>query len=461
MNNQNNKEDDEKILHIGFDDTDSVNGRCTTHLAYLLADILIKKFKVNFIDFPLLIRLNPNIPLKTRGNGAVCLRIKGKKYEKIREETIYFIENYADLENGANPGLAFYEENNIANDIISLSKNAMDTILSKQLAEKIARKNSIQFFQFGKGYGLVGALAAIGCYLNTDHTYETIAYRKKENIGTIRRINENRLKKLSDESFPYTFNNFDYQKKRVLIAPHGPDPVFCGIRGEDPMITTLFIESLQIDEKLEGYMVFRSNQGTNLHLVKERKLSKILPFTAGHVNCQLITKPNVINGGHVIFYVKDESNDILPVAVYEPTRLTKVAALLDIDDKIEIGYGAHNKLNNLKTLNLEYLLIKELKETFYFKNPLCEKCGKSMKSEGKNKGFQCPICKLKKRDKSKTVIKKDRELIRGLYIPEPIAHRHLTKPFFRYDKEKKYDEKQISCLLKNTRWIIKNSGGLI
>ena len=53
-----------------------------------------------------------------------------------------------------------------------------------------------------------------------------------------------------------------------------------------------------------------------------------------------------------------------------------------------------------------------------------------MKSEGKNKGFQCPICKLKKRDKSKTVIKKDRELIRGLYIPEPIAHQTLNKTIF-------------------------------
>ena len=88
-------------------------GRCTTHLAYLITDVLIKKYKVNFIDFPLLIRLNPNIPLKTRGNGAVCLRIKGKKYEKIKEEILHFIENYSDLENGANPGLAFYEENNI------------------------------------------------------------------------------------------------------------------------------------------------------------------------------------------------------------------------------------------------------------------------------------------------------------------------------------------------------------
>ncbi|MBA3749567.1 MAG: DUF1743 domain-containing protein [Nitrosopumilus sp.] len=455
MKNQSNKEDIEKILHIGFDDTDSINGRCTTHLAYLLTDILIKKFRVKFIDFPLLIRLNPNIPLKTRGNGAICLRIKGKKYEKIKQETVHFIENYSDLENGANPGLVFYEENIISNDLLSFSKDAMDTVLSKQVAENIARKNSIQYYLFGKGYGLVGALAAIGCHLDTDHTYETIAYRKKENVGALREIDGYRVKKLSDESFPHTFNNFDYKEKRILITPRGPDPVFCGIRGEDPISTTQFIKNLQINENLDGYMAFRSNQGTNLHLTRERKLSNILPFTSGYINCQLITKPSIINGGHIIFYVKDNFNDVLPVAVYEPTRLTKVAALLEIDDKIEIGYGTHIKYNNLKTLNLEYLLIKELKDVLYFKNPVCEKCGKTMKSEGENKGFQCSKCKAKKRNESKTIVKKDRKLICGLYIPEPIAHRHLTKPFSRYDKEKKYDEKLISDLLKNIQWIIK------
>jgi tRNA(Ile2)-agmatinylcytidine synthase len=455
MNNQNFKEHDEKILHIGFDDTDSTNGRCTTHLAYLLTNVLIKKFKVNFIDFPLLIRLNPNIPLKTRGNGAVCLRIKGRKYDEIKQETLHFIENYSDLENGANPGLAFYEKNNIVNDLIYLSKNAMDKVLSRQLAEKIARRNNIQYHLFGKGYGLVGALAAIGCQLNNDHTYETIAYRKKENIRTIRKIDECKVKKLDNESFPYTFNNFDYRKNRILIAPHGPDPVFCGIRGENPVITSLFVKNLQINEELDGHMVFRSNQGTNLHLTEERRLSKILPFTSGHINCQVITKPTIINGGHIIFYVKDDLNDILPVAVYEPTQLTKVAVLLEIDDKIEIGYGAHIKSNNLKTLNLEYLVIKELKEILYYKNPLCENCGKTTKSEGKNKGFQCALCKIKKRNESKTAIKKNRKLIRGLYIPDPIAHRHLTKPIFRYKKERKYDEKLISYLLKNIRWITK------
>ena len=85
-----------------------------------------------------MIRLNPNVPLKTRGNGAVCLRIRGRNYEKIKEEITYTIENYSELENGANPGLVFYEGNGIGKDLISFSESAMDTILSKQLAIKIA-----------------------------------------------------------------------------------------------------------------------------------------------------------------------------------------------------------------------------------------------------------------------------------------------------------------------------------
>lgn len=446
-------------LHIGFDDTDSINGKCTTHLAYTIVDILIKKFKVNFIDFPLLIRLNPNIPIKTRGNGAVCLRIKGKDHEKIKEEIVYIISRYSDLENGANPAVAFYETNTISNDLISFCNSAMDTVLSKQLAEKTANKNCIQYHIFGKGYGLVGALSAIGCCLNNDHTFETIAYRKEENTGTERKIEKNNIKRLSEHSFPNTFNNFDHRKNRVLIAPHGPDPVFCGIRGEDPISTLSFIKNLNIKEELDGYMIFRSNQGTNFHLMNEQKISNILPFTAGHINCQVITKPKIINGGHVIFHVKDNFNDILPVAVYKPTGLTKIAAFLEIEDKIEIGYGVHFKSNNQKTLNLEYLLVKELKEVFNYKNPICNKCGKTTKSEGKSKGFQCPFCKTKNKDNIKSKIKRNRNLTYGLYIPDPIAHRHLTKPFFRYGKEKKLDYKDISNLLKDIKWISKIAGG--
>ena len=442
MNNW-NKPSDEKTLHIGFDDTDSINGRCTTHLSYLISNMLIRKFQVEFVDFPLLIRLNPNVPLKTRGNGAVCLRIRGRNYEKIKEEITYTIENYSELENGANPGVVFYEGNGIGKDLISFSGSAMDTILSKQLAIKIANKNNMQFSIFGKGYGIVGALAATGCLLDSDHTFETIAYRSKENIGTNRKTDDFKVKKLSEQSYPYTYNNFDIKNNRILITPRGPDPVFCGIRGEDPFITTLFLKNLCIEEELDGYMIFRSNQGTNLHLVKENSGINIKPYTSGRITCQVVSTPSVINGGHVIFKIKDGFGSILPVAVYKPTGLTKIASMLIIGDRIEVGYGAHLKSNNQITLNLEYLIIKELARVYNIRNPTCEKCSKNMKSEGKNKGYQCYICKTRIRNSGKIKTEKDRKLKSGLYIPEPIAHRHLTKPSSRYGMEKRFNSMEI------------------
>ena len=36
---------------------------------------------------------------------------------------------------------------------------------------------------------------------------------------------------MQEKTFPYTFNSFDTKKGRVLIAPHGPDPVFYGAEG--------------------------------------------------------------------------------------------------------------------------------------------------------------------------------------------------------------------------------------
>src|SRR5581483_2560409 len=77
-----------QVLHVAFDDTDSRAGRCTTHLGFKVAEHL-KKMGVELVDYPLLIRLNPNIPWKTRGNGAVCLRLKvpdaGRVIDYVRQ----------------------------------------------------------------------------------------------------------------------------------------------------------------------------------------------------------------------------------------------------------------------------------------------------------------------------------------------------------------------------------------
>ena len=82
----------ETVLNIGFDDTDSPKGMCTTFLAYKIVDLLQKQ-KTEFLDFPRLIRFNPNIPWKTRGNGAVSIRIKTKNPSKVKNKLKILFQN--------------------------------------------------------------------------------------------------------------------------------------------------------------------------------------------------------------------------------------------------------------------------------------------------------------------------------------------------------------------------------
>ena len=49
---------------VGIDDTDSPKGYCTTYLAYRIAVDLAPAVEV--LPYPRLVRLNPNIPFKTR-----------------------------------------------------------------------------------------------------------------------------------------------------------------------------------------------------------------------------------------------------------------------------------------------------------------------------------------------------------------------------------------------------------
>ena len=62
------------LIWIGIDDTDSLKGGCTT----FVAQAIIKKLSENNYDivgYPQLVRLNPNVPWKTRGNGAISIQI--------------------------------------------------------------------------------------------------------------------------------------------------------------------------------------------------------------------------------------------------------------------------------------------------------------------------------------------------------------------------------------------------
>jgi len=424
-----------QALHVSFDDTDSRAGRCTTHLAFKVAERL-KKMGAELVDYPLLVRLNPNIPWKTRGNGAVCLRLKvpdaGKAIDYVRQA----VEEGSAIGSGANPGVAFLESAQIPARLQEFSAMAMCDVMSRQMAEKAAKAAGVQYFTFGNGQGLVGSLGAMGCLLDGDHTFELIAYRKLENCGLPRVVDEQQIIKFSADTFPNTFNNYDSNHKRVLIAPHGPDPVFFGVRGESAEVVASAMPRLKPKEELDGWTIFRSNQGTNMHLQNEIKVAEVKAYTAGYVRCKVKSKPLAIEGGHVIFAIEQAGAE-MPAAVYEPTGLANVASRLEPGDSIEIGCGVRKGTSkHPKILNVEYLSVLKLAPVYNVLNPVCKMCGKRMKSEGRNKGYQCDRCKHRDPGAQKIMIAKERAIKAGLYVPTPKAHRHLTKPVQRYGLEK-------------------------
>jgi tRNA(Ile2)-agmatinylcytidine synthase len=433
-----------QILHIGIDDTDSPKGMCTTFLAYKIINRL-KKENVDFLDFPNLVRFNPNIPWKTRGNGAVGIKISTSNPKKIKNLVKKFVKQYSDVKNGANPGLVFCQDENIPDEFLKLSSDAMWKLIHRNEAKKILSKYNLDFFYLGNGQGLIGATSVIG-YNFEDQTYELLSYRKPSEFGKKRFLDKGKVKRMQEKTYPKTFNSFDPKKNKVLLMPHGPDPVFYGVRGEDSMTLISASKMIQPKEKLDGYLIFKSNQGTGDHLKNEIDVNNFLPYTSGKLQGIVDSRPIVTKGGHVFFSIIVK-NIKIHCAVYKPTRITDIAKELIVGDKIKVGGGIRKATKTLpRILNLEFIQILNLEKKSKLVNPLCQKCQKHMKSKGKNQGFQCVHCKNTSAYKTRHFI--TRSIKKQLYIPDVSAHRHLTKPVQRM-KQKSKSEK----FNPNSSWI--------
>ncbi len=418
------------ILHIGFDDTDSRKGMCTTFLAYKVVEYL-KKEKVKFLDYPYLIRFNPNIPWKTRGNGAVALKIQTDKPEIIKQNIIQFIKKYSAIEDGANPGLVFYQKNNIPIKFAEFARQALCNLINRNKAKEFILKNEVESFYLGNGQGLIGAIGALS-YDFDDHTFELISYRDESNFGKKREIIKDSVKKMQDKTYPMTFNSFDETKNRILIAPHGPDPVFFGIRGENIKSVIQSKSLVRSPEKIDGYMVFRSNQGTGAHLQNELDVNNLRPFSSGYIVGTVLDASKIGIGGHLIFSIAKNDQQI-KCAIYKPTKMTKIASKLIKGDLIKVGGGIRKATKtHPRILNVEFFEVLKLANKTKMVNPYCHTCHKRAKSKGKNQGFECIKCS--KPFPNKIIEKIPREIECRLYVPIVSAHRHLSRPIQRSGK---------------------------
>ncbi len=432
-----------KIMHIGLDDTDSTRKGCTTYVTALLIEKL-EKLNVTFLDYPSLVRLNPNVPWKTRGNGALCIRIAHDENleEKIKEETTQLVEEQADLSfKGTDPGIVFFEKTEIPQEVKNFAKNAITGIVTLKEALALVKKFESEALGFNTRRGIIGALAAIGSTLEGDHTYELIAYRVEENWGAKRKVDEDSIFAMDKLTQPMTFNNVDFEKRRVIITPRGPDPIFFGIRGETPEVVKKAFELVKPLEPVGKWVIFRSNQGTDAHLEQAAELSQIKPYQSVIAKGVVSKNPRIIPLRHVIFSIKDENGEV-DCAAYEPTgALRKVARDLSVGDGVEV-YGAVRKASAGAplTINLEKINILRLAAKIALQNPPCPKCGKRLTSMGKAKGFRCKKCGERFSDAEKVPVSEERALRAGLYVTSTRSQRHLTKPLRRYGLEKRCGE---------------------
>ena len=414
-----------KYLHIGIDDTDSPDGMCTT----FLASQIINEFEANGIelaDYPRLIRLNPFARFKTRGNGGVSLKIlNDDKAVLARQIVLSKVEALSmfDCDN-TNPGVIFYD-GEITKEMQDYAFRAIYEFITIDEAEEFGKSVGCEIHKFKKGRGIIGSIAAISLPL-MDYTFELLAYRDSKNYGTKRQIDYDSVYQMDRETFPDTFENIDYSEDYIAIEPKTPCPVLYGIRSNTVEALEVAKSIVKVAEPIVDWCIFKTNQHTDMHIQKAESISDMKQFGCYEVVGEVKNKPTIIDGGHMFFFIKDESGEI-ECGAYEPTKdFRKTVSYLRPGDVIKVfgGIGEQN------TFNVEKFQVIKLNDIEY-QNPICE-CGKRMTSAGRDKGFKCKRCGNKIKSSEKVPVKVSRKLENSMFYETPVsARRHLSKPLCR------------------------------
>ncbi len=405
-------------MRIGIDDTDSPEGMCTTYLA----SVLIKRLEKQ--GFPVrearLVRLNPNVREKTRGNAAIAILVEGNPNVAF-ELTCRTVEELGML-NAPNthPGIVVTEEQLP----VEFYRKALTSFCTIEEAVKILDSNKAIFKGYKLGRGLIGATAAVAAE-NDDWTFELLTYRLAGSFGTIRSVDKNSLFSAELLTFPHTWDSVDSENDVVVCVPHTPDPVLFGIRGESPEWIQLARSAVK-SEPVGIEQMFVTNQGTDGHIL----IYKDGGLIEGHsyrFNGTVSGMPQTGTGGHVSVRIESDHLSIVCMA-YEPTKKFRdvIRALIPGDSIVVFGSYKNG------SLNLEKVYVAQLAENLKIRPPVCQKCSKRMKSAGIKKGYKCRTCHEKTMDSEKTIT--PRELTPGWYEVPSIARRHLAKPLARFQE---------------------------
>jgi len=429
-------------LFLGVDDTDARSGMCTT---YLLTEIIRSlPAGVDLLGYPRLVRLNPTIPWKTRGNGAVTIQvgrgrgapraigmIEGQPIqayprgdlvppEPVLEAAAAVVDRLSEFAcESTHPGLVVTR----SRPGPGLYWRAVRSIVPKSDVLVQLRTCGALWREWKEGRGIIGAASAIA-WRPHDRTYEALAYREPCRWGTPRVLDPWSVREM-ELAFPSTFNSYDAGWGRIAIAPHSACPVLCGIRGDRPEDLPPALQRLR-SEPVDRWLLFETNQGTDDHL-QRRAACDLVPFSAAVLRGTVAGAPSVIRGGHALVPVEAEGT--IACAFYEPSKeFRSVARALQPGDEVTV-FGSVRA--QPRSLNVEKLIVHRLVPSLVpGPLPRCARCGGRLRSRGRAAGYRCVRCGERGRS-SRPLLPVRRPLQPGAYEPPVFARRHLSKPLKR------------------------------
>ena len=409
---------------IGLDDTDSrERGMCTTYVAATLAKTV--RAAGGTVERRLLVRLNPGVEHKTRGNAALAIHT-----DLDPVEALDLASDHLDLAETAdprtNPGVVVApgDPADVPERVAAFSRAAVQDYHDVDGAVDLAEAVGYETAHAGNGRGRIGALAAVGAWRAFDDwTYECISYRERDRWGTDREVDTDSVFEAAKAAYPDAWDTVDRVSGYPVCVPRTPCPILHGIRGDDPETVRSVADAID-GEPVADRALFVTNQGTDAHLRPVDGFGDVSAGQAYRVDGTVVSEPETREGGHVFGTVESEDGERMAVAAFEPTKRfrDRLRALRPGDRVTVCGEVSDG------TLKLEKVAVRELLRTESV-SPDCPDCGRSMSSAGADQGYRCRECGTDAPGKVDAPIERDIEP--GWYEVPPCARRHIAKPLVR------------------------------
>ncbi len=407
---------------IGIDDTDSRQlGMCTTYVATRVAEQIAAAGGT--VERLLLVRLNPAVEHKTRGNAALAIHC-----DLDPERALDLVDQLLDLaetdDERTNPAAVVSPQDPAAvpEELATFARDAVQDHHERSAAQQLRDSLDLRSTTRGNGRGLIGALSAVGAWRAFEEwTYECISYRERDRWGTDRDVDEESVFAAAETGYPSVWDTVDREECVAVCVPRTPCPILHGIRGDDPETVNEVARAIE-GEPVAHRQLFVTNQGTDAHL-QDGTLDTVRDGRSYRVTGTVTDPPETREGGHV-FLTIGEDKKRQQLAAFEPTKRFRARVRnLRVGDRIT----ACGELTD-GTLKLEKFAVRELRRTEQV-TPDCPDCGRSMKSAGRNAGYRCRDCKTSADGLVEQSI--DRDLDLGWYEVPPCARRHIAKPLVR------------------------------